>query len=530
MNGKKSNPLVKGALILTIAGVLSKILSAGYRIPLQNITGDIGFYIYQQVYPILGMAMMLALYGFPSAISKLGADIQAKGENVSFRHFYVPLFFILLTINGIIFIILFSSAEILATYIGDEQLYPIYQLTAFVFLLVPFLALLRGGFQASGDMHPTAISQIGEQLIRVSIIICAAVYISFYGMDLYMVGYAAIYASFAGGIVASIILIWFWFKKKPTYHIGGSLVPWKPYIKTVFIFGMVASLNHMILLLIQVVDVFTLVPSLVEYGYTQEQAKKWKGIFDRGYPLVQFGTVLGSSFSLAIIPTLSKQKSNKNVHILSDLQSAIRMSFYIASGAMIGLIVIFPEVNILLFQDDYGTTSLQILACSILLSSLTITSVTILQGIGDVKKSAFLIGIALLLKWYLNVFLVSHWGITGSALATIFSLLALCILAIYILKRKLPLFSLFKSIHWQAFFMASISMIVFLLGMKWILPATITLSRLSLLMMTLFIVVIGGSLYLFILIRCHAFTKQEISVLPFLDKLSRWMKGEHRDE
>ncbi|MFB8736447.1 oligosaccharide flippase family protein [Bacillus sp. SL00103] len=48
--------LFQGAVILTIAGLLSKVLSAVYRVPFQNIVGDTGFYIYQQVYPFLGIS------------------------------------------------------------------------------------------------------------------------------------------------------------------------------------------------------------------------------------------------------------------------------------------------------------------------------------------------------------------------------------------------------------------------------------------------------------------------------------------
>ncbi|MFL6517300.1 MAG: hypothetical protein ACJ8GL_04410, partial [Bacillus sp. (in: firmicutes)] len=45
----QSKALFRGAFILMLAALLTKILSAFYRIPFQNIVGDIGFYIYQQV-------------------------------------------------------------------------------------------------------------------------------------------------------------------------------------------------------------------------------------------------------------------------------------------------------------------------------------------------------------------------------------------------------------------------------------------------------------------------------------------------
>ncbi|MDA6131309.1 oligosaccharide flippase family protein, partial [Escherichia coli] len=69
-----SGDLFKGALILTIAALITKILSAVYRAPFQNIVGDVGFYIYQQVYPFYGIIIVLSTYGFPVIISKLYAE------------------------------------------------------------------------------------------------------------------------------------------------------------------------------------------------------------------------------------------------------------------------------------------------------------------------------------------------------------------------------------------------------------------------------------------------------------------------
>src|SRR3954465_3737834 len=77
--------LLKGTFVLTIAAILTKILSAFYRIPFQNIVGDVGFYIYQQVYPFYGMAMVLSTTGFPVVISKLYAEQKEKGNDEKSR-------------------------------------------------------------------------------------------------------------------------------------------------------------------------------------------------------------------------------------------------------------------------------------------------------------------------------------------------------------------------------------------------------------------------------------------------------------
>ena len=81
----QSKALFRGAFILMLAALITKILSAFYRIPFQNIVGDIGFYIYQQVYPFYGMAIVLSTTGFPVVISKLYAEQKLKGDDIKSR-------------------------------------------------------------------------------------------------------------------------------------------------------------------------------------------------------------------------------------------------------------------------------------------------------------------------------------------------------------------------------------------------------------------------------------------------------------
>src|SRR6185312_14482570 len=71
---------MKGASILTISAIIVKLLSAVYRIPFQNLVGDKGFYIYQQVYPFVGIFIVWTSYGFSAAVSKLMADSKSRGE------------------------------------------------------------------------------------------------------------------------------------------------------------------------------------------------------------------------------------------------------------------------------------------------------------------------------------------------------------------------------------------------------------------------------------------------------------------
>lgn len=530
MGNNGTDRLVKGALLLTLAGLVSKVLSAGYRIPLQNLTGDIGFYVYQQVYPLLGMILILSLYGLPSAISKMTAELEAQEKYISIKSFYVPVFVITFLVSGLFFILLYVGAPSITHYMGDTNLTSAYRFVAFSFLLIPFTSILRGAFQGKYLMKPTAYSQIIEQFIRVFIIILVAYLYMRYQFNIYIIGEAAALASIFGAIIAIIILFIFFIKEKP-YRSVNFPIPWKYYVKTIISVGMIASLSHMILLIMQFADIFTLVPRLIEHGLSSAEAMAAKGVFDRGQPLIQLGTVIGSSFALALIPAVSKerlQEHGKKFH--TYIQSSLLFSFYLSTGAVIGLIITFPAVNILLFQDTQGTFSLQILSLAIFLSSISVTISSILQGLDYYKRVAGYIVVAFLIKWVANLVFVPLWGITGSAVSTVLSLCLLCGILLFEFQRKVPRGNFFDQINFKALIKASIGMAGFLLMIDYLIPYETSFSRFGLLLYVLFIVITGAAIYFLLLVRCKAFTQKELMLLPFSSFFIKLYRGRDRND
>src|SRR5699024_4081385 len=154
----------------------------------------------------------------------------------------------------------------------------------------------------------------------------------------------------------------------------------------------------MILLVLQLADVFTLVPSLLKGGFAPLTAMESKGIFDRGQPLIQVGAVIGSSFALALVPSV--------VHGTKDnaqtIREGLQFGFYLAGAAALGLILLMPEVNRLLFKTADGTMSLRILMLAVVLTALLITVASILQNMGYVYLVACCIILAVAVKWLFN--------------------------------------------------------------------------------------------------------------------------------
>lgn len=517
-NYRRSN-FVKGALVLTVAALISKLLSAFYRIPLQNLSGDLGFYIYQQIYPFIGAVMILSLYSFPAAISKLAVTMQqSRHGKLSIPSFYVPVLLILLGINGLFFLLLISFSSRLSQVIGDPALKSGFYFISFAFLFIPFISLLRGVFQSNGEMKPTAYSQIGEQLVRVAIIVVISYLIYTQNGSAYLIGKFGAFATLAGLVVALFIVLFVFIKDRP-YTLERIPIPWSHYIKTLLLFGFVASLNHMVLIIIQFGDVLTLIPSLIDFGLLSGEAKQLKGIFDRGQPLIQFGTVIGSSFALALIPALANKSLEKQ-----DVSDVLLISFYMAAGATVGLIILMPEVNLLLFKDLLETFSLRILVSSILLCSIVITVNALLQSLGMMIKTAIYIMLALCLKILLNLLIVPLWGLVGSAIATVMSLVVLMIITFIELYRHVPHLNILHMIKWRMFGLSLSGMTLYLFILKSIMNVSMFQSRLVLLVYVMFLVISGAFIYIFILIRLNVLSKQQINVLPahqFLIKLQR---------
>ena len=503
----------KGAFLLTYAGLFGKVLSAIYRIPLQNLTGDVGFYIYQQIYPFIGASMILALYGFPAAISR----IIARQSNQSNQQLRKRILVYLMICSGSVFILIYTLAPQLARLMSDIGLIPAIRVSAFSFLLVPFVSYFRGLFQGENNMIPTAISQMVEQIIRVSLIIVTAYLIVKLNRSLYDVGFGTAIATIIGSLLSLLSLMLFYARRERTYSTNAQIeqVTNKNLFKEVIGYGLAIAINHMVLLLLQFVDVFTLVPLLRKTGISLFDAQVLKGVLDRGQPLAQFGIVAASSLALALIPSVTKLRlKNDRKRFTSYVASTWRFTLYLASGATVGLIVLFPEVNTLLFKVDLGSISLRIFSVTIIFSALSISTASILQGLGYIYQTALFVIVGMIAKLILNLMLIPMWGIKGGALATVLSSLIILLLNVYYLKRHtneldsivVPWFKLVTVLSIMGVVVYSLN----LLGRA----QFYQFSRFGQFIYLVCMIVIGVTTYILSLKKFAVFTKEEQEVLP----------------
>jgi O-antigen/teichoic acid export membrane protein len=520
MNHKQ---VFQGALLLTLVGLFSKVLSAFYRVPLQNMTGDEGIYIYQQIYPFIMIAIMLALYGYPAAISKVTSEKIADTEDKIFL--YVPIFILLFMINGLLFLLLYFGAGPIAKIMGDKNLTELIQTTAYLYLLIPFTAFLRGGFQSMNEMRPTAVSQSVEQVIRVGFILLLTYLFVEQGKNLYEVGYGTAIATILAiiGSLLSLLLFALYFRKK--IILSFKMVSVKRMATAIFTSGMIVALNYMILIFFQMVDNLTMIPGLMQSGLTLEEAKIEKGIFDRAQPLVQLGMVFGSSLSLALIPSIHHlRKSARQVANILAIQRVLKFTLVFSLAATIGLILIMPSLNIALFKTNAGTEALSIYVLMTAIMSITLTLSTLLQGFEVIKAQVWIIGITLGLKWILNMFFLPIWGILGGAISTVCSGLFLAIAFSFMLKQHIHV-QYRKVIQCKPLFFGLIGMALCVISIKFVQENFFSLhSRLDHFLLSIVCSIVGALIFFLIFIKGNGFTKEELADFPFGATIIRLFK------
>lgn len=160
---KKKKTIIKGAFVLAVGAFAAKALGALYRIPLTNILGSYGLGLYQTVFPVYCLLLDFAGAGVPNALSSL---IASDGENSPEEYLRTGLK--VFSLSGIIgSVLLFGGGYFLPELQGDKNArFGYFYLSPSVFF-VALIACFRGYFQGKGNMIPTALSQVSEQMVKI---------------------------------------------------------------------------------------------------------------------------------------------------------------------------------------------------------------------------------------------------------------------------------------------------------------------------------------------------------------------------
>jgi O-antigen/teichoic acid export membrane protein len=437
----QTSRLLQGAFILSAAAIISKLIGTLQKIPLQNLGGDAVFGIYNTVYPLYTMLLTVAMLGLPAAISKFVAEASAGRRDDEGRRI-LRLTAIITAISGLVIgVITYAGAPIIAGWVGNSHVMPALRTSAWGLAVVPIMSALRGYFQGLHNMVPTAVSQIVEQSVRVTVMIVLLLYLTSLGAGAESIAAGALLGSAGGGAAGLVVMLLFLRRHQRRLRQGTSvdaaasvesqdLKPPNAEIKgranqrfmgvkagALLAYGIPVMLGALAMPLIGLVDVFT-VPRLLSSVGSEVEAMIQFGVYNRGLPLVQIVTMIATSLSVVFIPALAEAKYKGDTKLIENHCSlSLRWFWLLGLAASAGLAVLAEPINMALYGDTAGSSTMTWLALTAVGGTVSIISAALLQGLGYVRAPALHLLAAALLKAALNLLLVPQQGITGAAIA-----------------------------------------------------------------------------------------------------------------
>ena len=177
----KHNFIAQGS-ILAITGIICRLIGMLYRIPLIDVIGTTGNGYYTSAYSIYNILLIISSYSLPIAISKVISVRLANGRYDDVRTALRVAFVYATLAGGLMCGVMYFGAHPIAAAMNKPFTEYALRTLAPTIWIMAYLGVLRGYFQGTGDMVPTAISQILEQIVNAVVSIVMAILLFNYGL------------------------------------------------------------------------------------------------------------------------------------------------------------------------------------------------------------------------------------------------------------------------------------------------------------------------------------------------------------
>ena len=387
--GKKS--FVAGAAILGVAGLITKLLGAVFRIPLANIIGASGMAYYQTAYPVYVMLLMVSTTGLPTAISRMVAERRAVGQYYEAHRVFKISFKLMLALGLVTGIGLFVLAPAICRFQMEPDAVYAMRATAPALILCPMMSCFRGFFQGRKTMTPTAVSQIAEQFFRVGLGLFLA-----YLLLKIDAPHAAAGASFGAtaGALFGFIAVYIVYLKKKNEIVGEftdktPVKTTKEIFKEILIIAVPITIGAGIMPIMNWIDTLVVKRRLLAIGYSNEVARTMFGeLSGLAAPIINFPNVFTSAVCMSLVPVITDAfKREDHDFIRENASLSLRYSAIIIMPCAAGLVTLAQPIMKLLYPRQLESAvaaapCLAIYAVGMIFLSTTQATNGVLQGIG----------------------------------------------------------------------------------------------------------------------------------------------------
>ena len=451
--------LLKGTVILGLAGIIARFLGLFFRWPLIMLIGDEGVGYYQMSYPLYMFFIAMAS-GIPVAISKMVSEKNAlNDEEGVILVFKKSLILMSILAGGFSFFIFVNSRNLISFLKWDHK--SLYALLAMAVapIFISVMSVFRGFFQGMQNMKPTAISEIIEQVGRVVVGIGLAFLLLPKGIE-YAAGGAAFGAA-AGGVFGGVYLFSKFLRIRPLLHVK-KLKKDNNILSRILYIAIPISLGATVGTVMSLIDSVIVPRKLLEAGFTYREAAILYGqLTGKAFVLINVPLTLSIALCASIVPVIAEHYVlARQEEVKTKIDMALKFSAVIALPSFCGLYFMAEPVFRLLFPGHSdGYTLLKYLSISIPFIVVAQCTTAILQATGNYVRPVINLSIGCIVKIIISYILVSIPGINiyGAIAGTIIGYMVASSLNIILLRRtqniKINLYDIFIKPAFASFIM-----------------------------------------------------------------------------
>ncbi len=463
--------LLKGTLILTLAGIITRLIGFIYKIYLADILGAKLLGIYQLIFPVYGLCFTIYGAGIQTAISQLVASYQnhnaadlemtsvknhqlsknsltsankTPDKNLPFEILFMGMALSVCTAFLLSFTV-FSHADFIAkNFVLEPSCTPYLKILSTLFPFCSISACICGYYYAIQNASVPAISQIIEQLSRIIFVFAlCSLFPASQTVNCQIVVWGMVVGEICGCMFN--VLRFLLLKKKRNNHKKQNLlasdISKNHLFKKLFLLTISLTSTKLVISILHSVEAFFLPAALKNFGYSPSDALSINGVFfGMALPFILFPTAITSALSVLLLPAVAKAHSE---HDSRKIKSAVSLSskYSLLIGWLFTCIFLLygNQTGTIFFHSSLAGNYIKTLAwlCPFLYISTTFTS--IINGLGHTQYTFFITTLSLLVKIYALVALVPKYGMTAYLTGTLISQALLTLLAGAAIQKYLSL-------------------------------------------------------------------------------------------
>lgn len=438
------NLLIQGS-ILAVAGILVRFIGLLYKVPMIRILGQEGMGYYNTAYEIYNIGLILSSYSLPLAISKLIAARRVRRQYQDVERVYVSGMTFSAAAGGLMTLILLLGGDFITSVIfkSPSSALPLKVMAPTIFVF-SIMGVIRGYFQGRGNMIPTSISQIIEQVVHAVVSIAASyAFMQWFADQENPRSYGAAggtLGTLCGAVAALLylalmILLFRKYNSRTLYrrqqipveswsHVYSALfLTLTPIILSQFVYQLSGSVDNS--LFGQIMD---------GKGLSEAERATLLGVYGGEYRLLSNVPVaIASSLGASMIPSIVQSRTCHNLReVKYKIRMTVKFNMLIAIPCSVGMGVLAGPIMQLIFHDssELSADLMRIGAFAVVFFSLSTVTNAVLQGIDRMSKSVTHSAISLVLHVILVYFMLEYldWNVYGLVIGNVSFALVVCVL------------------------------------------------------------------------------------------------------